>query len=192
MSDERDLTGVEDLLRSVPVPSEVPARYESMARAAALEGTQIPEVVQRERVSSRRPRWFALGAALAGVAAVVLVVGLLVTRSSNDVQQTITLQGTPAFASSSGTVDLGAPDGAMRPAVMTIKGLPPAPAGEYYEMWFSSGSDSVGMMAFNTESDGTVTVHSAIPSGMGWKRCWVSLEREQGGKTVVQPVMAST
>ncbi len=35
-------------------------------------------------------------------------------------------------------------------------------------MWFSNGDDSVGMMAFNTEADGTVTVHSAVPTGMAW------------------------
>ena len=59
-------------------------------------------------------------------------------------------------------------------------------------MWFSSGGDSVGLMAFNTEADGTVTVRSAVPTGLAWTRCWVSLEREHNGKTVLQPVLQST
>ena len=48
------------------------------------------------------------------------------------------------------------------------------------------------MMAFNTETNGTVTVKSAVPSGMRWSRCWVTLERDTGSGTVQRPVLRSS
>ena len=41
--------------------------------------------------------------------------------------------------------------------------------------WADSGS--VGMLVFNTGNSGTVTVHSEVPSGLTWKRCWVKAVR---------------
>ena len=194
MSDDRDLTRVEDLLRSVPTPSEVPPRYAPIAKAAALGGEPPAEVVGSSRRASRSPRrLLAAAAVLVGAVAVTLAFGVNGTRSPSTVEATVALSsGSPQFASASGTLELGHAEGAMRPAVLKVDHLPPAPAGEYYEMWFSNGDDSVGLMAFNTEADGTVTVHSAVPTGMAWTRCWVSLEREHNGKTVLQPVLQST
>lgn len=194
MSDDRDLTRVEDLLRSVPTPLEVPPRYAPIAKAAALGGEPAAEVVGSSRRGSRSPRrLLAAFAVLAVAVGVTLAIGVNGTHSPSGVQTTVALSsGSPQFANASGSLELGKADGAMRTAVLKVDHLPPAPAGEYYEMWFSNGGDSVGLMAFNTEADGTVTVHSAVPTGMAWTSCWVSLEREHNGKTVLQPVLRST
>ena len=194
MTDEPDLTGVEALLRSVPQPSEVPPRYAALAKAAALDGGSARDVVRASSRGSWSPRrLFAAAAVAVAAVAVTLALAVNATRSPVGVDHTVTLaSGCPAFADASGTIEFGRPDGAMRQAVLRVENLPPAPAGEYYEMWFSSGNDSVGMMAFNTDPNGTVTVRSAVPSGMTWTHCWVTLERESNGKTIVQPVLRST
>ena len=165
-----------------------------IAKAAALGEPAVGDVVTPARASRRPRRLFAVAAVLAGAVAVAVAIGVIRNQSSPMyVQESVALSpGSPAFAKASGSIDLGRPDGAMRPAVLRVQNLPPAPAGEYYEMWFSSGDDTVGMMAFNTESNGTVTVKSAVPSGMAWSRCWVSLERQSGGATVDRPVLRSS
>ena len=119
MSDDRDLTRVEDLLRSVPTPSEVPPRYAPIAKAAALGG-EPPEVVGSPRRTSRSPRrLFAAAAVLVGAVAVTLAIGVNGTRSPRNVEATVALSsGSPQFASASGTLELGGADGAMRPAVL--------------------------------------------------------------------------
>ena len=169
MSDDRDLTRVEDLLRSVPTPSEVPPRYAPIAKAAALGGE--PPCRGCRIVSARIALAAATtggGCGVGGAVAVTLAFGVNGTRSPSTVEASVALSpGSPQFASASGKpLELGHAKGAMRPAVLKVDHLPPAPAGEYYEMWFSNGDDSVGLMAFNTEADGTVTVHSAVPTGM--------------------------
>jgi hypothetical protein len=194
MSDERDLTRIEDLLRSVPTPMEVPARYAPVAKAAALGEPAANDVVTPVRSARRPRRWFAAAAVLAGAVAAAVAIGVIRNHSSPMyVQESVALKpGSPAFAKASGSIDLGRPDGAMRPAVLRVQNLQPAPSGEYYEMWFSSGDDTVGMMAFNTETNGMVTVRSAVPAGMRWTRCWVTLERESGGTIVQRPVLRSS
>jgi Anti-sigma-K factor rskA len=199
MNDERDLTEIEQLLRSTPAPAEVPAGFEALARAAALESA--PGAVVRGPAVDRRPR-FAWGrgrlgpavAVLAAAAAASLYFGVGGRGNGFPAQTTVALaavKGSPMPAAS-GTLQVGAANGAMRPVVFKVSGLQPAPAGHYYEMWFATGNESVEIMAFNTASDGSVTVHSEIPVGMSWKRCWVSMESGSPAIDQQQPtVMAS-
>ncbi len=197
MSDELDFTRVEDLLRSVPAPADPPARYAQVAKEAALGQDQPGLAGSLRRAPRARPRrgWFALGGALVGALAATLAIAVFSGGSSPmKVESSVPLvSGSSTFALASGSLDLGAPDGAMRPAVLKVSDLPPAPKGEYYEMWFSDGDDKVGMMAFNTAADGTVEVQGAVPAGMTWDHCWVSLERQApNGDTVVKPVLRSS
>lgn len=193
MSDERDLTGIEDLLRAVHAPMEVPARYAPVAKAAALGQPAASDVVAPARTARSPRRWFAAAALVAVAAVAGIVIGVSRSHSPMHVETTVALSaGSPAFANASGSIDFGSADGAMRPAILRVQNLPPAPSGEYYEMWFSTGDETVGMMAFNTETNGTVTVKSAVPSGMRWSRCWVTLERDTGSGTVQRPVLRSS
>ncbi len=116
MSDDRDLTRVEDLLRSVPTPLEVPPRYAPIAKAAALGGEPAAEVVGSSRRGSRSPRRLLAAAAVLAVAvAVTLAIGVNGTHSPSSVQATVALSsGSPQFANASGSLELGKADGAMR------------------------------------------------------------------------------
>jgi Anti-sigma-K factor rskA, C-terminal len=192
---EPDFESVDRLLRSVPAPLDVPADAAGAARAAALQ--QRPArgaVVGRPRRSRLRSRRL-LPAAVVLVAAVAasLVIGVGGRSPGTDLQQTVALVSARSDAAS-GSVALGSPNGSMRAVVLTVKDLPPAPAGHYYEMWMggkNDGTGGVGMLVFQTNNSGKVTVRSEVPSGITWTRCWVTLENEQNGSTPV-PVLTSS
>ena len=200
MNDERDLTDLERLLRSTPAPAEVPAELEALARAAAL-GPDLGPVARAPQTSRRwNPGWGRGGRLLTGVAVLVgaaaasLLIGVGGRGGGFSTQTSVALaavSGSPN-PQATGTLQVGDAQGAMRPVVFKVSGLHPAPAGRYYEMWFSTGSEAVEMLAFNTGSDGSVTVHTEIPVGIPWKRCWVSLESGSPASDLKQPtVMAS-
>lgn len=184
MTGDSDFEGVERLLRSVSPPVDVPAGAADSARAAALERRPSREAVMQ---SSRRSRFgprrlMSAAIVLVVAAAVSLVIGVGGRSTGTHAQQTVALVSARSDAAS-GSVSLGAPSGAMRAVVLTVKGLPPAPAGQYYEMWMAGKSEGsgVGMLVFNTNGSGRITVHSEVPTGIAWTRCWVSLENVQEG-----------
>jgi hypothetical protein len=199
MNDERDLSEIERLLRSTPAPLDVPADFEPAARAAALDPGPGP-VVRGPAVSRGRGWQWGGGRLMAGIgvlvgaAAASLLIGVGGRGNGFSAQTSVALaavSGSPR-PHASGTLQVGHADGAMRAVVFKVSGLKPAPAGHYYEMWFSDGRESVEMMAFNTDSNGSVTVHGEIPVSMSWKRCWVSMESGSPAGDLKQPtVMAS-
>jgi hypothetical protein len=114
-------------------------------------------------------------------AAASLVIGVGGRSTGLHVEQTVAMAAVAPGAASGGELQLGPAEGPMRPIVLKVHALKPQPAGRYYEMWFSDGADKVALVAFNTSSDGTATVHGSIPSNMGWTRCWITLESERQG-----------
>jgi hypothetical protein len=201
MNDERDTGDIERLLQSVPAPAEVPAGLEAVARAAALDperGTAV--TAGPARAAFRQSRWGSLrwgrlvpaACVLVGAAAASLVIGVGGRGQGISVQSTVALRaaGTTAGAAHA-SLQLGNTNGPMRPIVFTVSGLRPASPGKYYEMWFSSGKEKVGMLAFNTGADGSVTVRGEIPISMTWSRCWVTLEDGLDGHEGQRPVLTS-
>ena len=183
MSDERDLTGVEQLLRSVPAPETPPAGLEAIAREAALapDARPAPVVPFRRRQRFRLSRLVPAAAVVAAAAAASLVIGVGGRSPGIRVEHTITMAAIAPGAASGAQLQVGQADGAMRPVVLKVHGLAPQPSGRYYQVWFSDGGDKVGVIAFNTAADGSATVHSSIPSNMGWTRCWITLTSERIG-----------
>ena len=202
MTEERDIHEVERLLRKVPAPEEVPPGLDSMARAAALDPPRPPELAAAPaKHAPARRRWVWRGrllpaaVILAGAAAASLYIGVGGRNAPIGVQETVNLAAVhpiPAAAGAHGTLQVGYTNGSMRPVVFKVSGLRPAPKGHYYEMWFSDGAQQEGLLAFDTGSNGTVTVHGEIPATMAWKHCWVTLEgtsdKDEGGT----PILAST
>jgi len=191
---EPEFEGVERLLRLVPAPVDVPADAADAARAAALERRPVRETVVHSPRRSRFRGGRLLPAAIVLVAAAIasLVIGVGGRSTGTHYQQTVALVSARSDQAS-GSLSLGTPSGAMRAVVLTVKGLPPAPTGQYYEMWMGGNSEdnAVGMLVFNTNGSGKITVHSEVPSGVTWTRCWVSLEDVQQGSAPV-PVLTSS
>jgi hypothetical protein len=183
-----DLTGIERSLRAAGAPPEVPFELEAKAREAALGRDRPAEVLRLPSPERRRhpARSLLLAAAvLVGSAAAALLIG--VGGSSTEVQRTLHLTGA---GNASAVVDFAKPSGPNRAVVVKVNDLAPATGGAYYEMWMSDGQDTLAMVAFNTHSDGTATVDTTLPSGMGWHRCWVTREGSGSGGSSA-PVLRS-
>jgi hypothetical protein len=182
-----DLTGIERALRAAGPPPEVPFELESKAREAALGRDKPAEVLRLPSAERRRHpgRSVLLAAAvLVGSTAAALLIG--VGGSNTQVQRTLHLSGP---GSASAVVDFAKPNGPNRAVVIKVSDLKPATNGGYYEMWMNDGQDTLAMVAFNTHSDGTATVDTTLPAGMGWHKCWVTREGAGGGSS--SPVLRS-
>jgi hypothetical protein len=188
VTDESELSRVEQMLRSTPPPLEVPEHLERAARGAALD----PDVTRsRERRLARRRtlrgRLLPAAAVLTAAVAASLVIGVGGRSPSITVVQTVPLAARAGAAS--GTLQLGTIRGRMRPIVLRVQNLPAAPKGHYYEMWFGDGRKRIGLLPFDT-TGGRATVVSAIPAGITWTACWVTLEDYHEGGTA-PPVLSS-
>jgi len=182
-----DLSGIERSLRAAGPPPEVPPELQSQAKEAALGRDRPAEVLRLPSPERRRHPAASLllaAAVLVGSTAAALLIG--VGGSGTQVQETLHLSG-PGNASA--IVDFTKPSGPNRDVVVKVKHLTPVPNG-YYEMWMSDGHDTLAVVAFNTHSDGTATVDTTLPAGMGWHRCWVTREGTGSGGSSA-PVLKS-
>jgi hypothetical protein len=175
VTEENDLDRVEQMLRSVPPPIDVPGHLEAHARAAALGEDVIRPVERSVRMRRGQARFRLLPAAAVLATAVVASLVLGVGGRSPGMRVITTVPLSAPVGSASGSVQLGAAHGAMRPIVLRVSNLPAAPNGYYYEMWFGDGAKKMALLPFNT-SGGRATVVSEIPADVTWRTCWVSLE----------------
>jgi Anti-sigma-K factor rskA len=181
MTDEAELEQVERMLQRTPPPEAVPAGAAIAARNAALGA---PAQVVRVAGSRRWKAWWqvASGAAVLGAAAAAALV-LAITSAGGGfaTQFSVALHG-PQGATAE--VDFASPHNGVRQMRVTTKGLPPASAGEYYEMWFRTPSgENVSAITFNTPDAGKSTFTGVIPAAMTWHRCWVTREDVNGAAT---------
>jgi hypothetical protein len=184
VNDERKIREVEELLRSVGAPAEPPDHLHDIARTAALGTPDVVRLRPTLRMDNRLSRLLLAAAVLMASALTALLIGVGGTQMSVD--QRISLDGGTALPGASATVELGAPDGAVRPVVVRVDSLAPAPKGGYYELWMQTGKgDPTGMVAFDTGSDGDIVAHTTMPAGMTWSRCWVTLEAADGHHSTV-------
>jgi len=176
MTDDRMLGQVEERLRGTGAPPEPPEYLHHVARAAALG---VPSVVSsREATVHPRSRFgrFALAAAvLVASAAAALAIGVG-GSGGPEVIRTITMTGNSP--STGATIDFFESEGTQRDVVVKIWGLKPAPEGAYYQVWMDPGDGvpTTALVAVNTKEDGTVEARTEMPAGLGWERCWVTLE----------------
>lgn len=179
MTEGFDLGRVERMLERAPAPEAVPETLAARARREALE----PPVVNAKTPRSWHwPAWWRMAsaaAALGAAAAVAVTLAISTHGGGFSAQYSVSLSG-PHGATA--VVDISYPKDGVRQMVMHIKGLPPAGAGHYYEMWFkpAPGVENVSAVAFDTASGGTTTIHAVIPAGMHWRSCWVMRETITG------------
>ena len=183
MSDEAELQRVERMLRRTPAPEAVPAAAAMAARNAALaETTQVIRVSRTHRFSG----WWrvASGAAALGAAAAAALMLALTSGGGSGAfatQFSVDLHG-PQGATAE--VDFSRPSDGLRQMRVTTEGLPPAGAGQYYEMWFRTPSgEKVSAVTFNTADAARSSFTAVIPAGMTWHKCWVTRETVSGAST---------
>jgi len=180
VSDEADLQRVERMLQRTPAPEAVPAAAAMAARNAALsEPAQVIRVSRTHRFSG----WWrvASGAAALGAAAAAALVLALTSGGGSGgfaTQFSVDLHGPQGAAAE---VDFSRPNDGLRQMRVTTTGLPPAGAGQYYEMWFRTPSgEKVSAVTFNTAGANRSSFTAVIPAGMTWHRCWVTREATSG------------
>jgi anti-sigma-K factor RskA len=185
VSDERHITEVEDLLREVGAPPTPPAHMHDIARDAALGSGEVIEFASRVRPRGRGGRLLLAAAVLTASAAAALVIG--VGGNALRVDRTVQMRGIGSQSSASAVIDFGATgSGPLRDVVLHVDNLSPAPDHGYYELWMQNGRGGpIGLVAFNTSGSGHVVVRTAMPSGLSWTRCWVTVERPNGSDVPV-------
>jgi hypothetical protein len=181
VNDEAELQRVERMLQRTPAPEAVPPAAAMAARNAALTApTQVIRVLRTQRWTG----WWrvASGAAALGAAAAAALVLALTGGGGSGAfatQFSVDLHG-PQGATAE--VDFSRPNDGLRQMRVTTRGLPPAGAGQYYEMWFRMpGGENVSAVTFNTAGAGKSSFTAVIPAGMTWHRCWVTREAVNGG-----------
>ena len=192
-----DLQALERRLHTLPplldVPPSLVAPSVRAAVAEADSAAPTRPAPRRSRGSSRR--WSLAG--VVAVAATAVVVTITVTSQPGGhtgFQRIATLTGA---GNASGSVAVGAPDGAVEPVVVSISHLDPAPGDQYYEIWFKTGGHDVPGVAFNADSNGRAEVHLTAPTNTKWVRCWITRQSisDPGASTIVMranPALRST
>ena len=182
---EHDLETLERRLHTLPPLLDVPPSLVSPSVRAAIEDIgPTPRIRRAPRRSMRR--WSFAGVAIAAAAAAIAVTVTLTSQSGPQAgfQRIATLTGA---GNASGDVAVGRATGAIEPVVVSIRHLHPAPADEYYEIWFQTGGQQVPGVAFNAASSGMASVHLNAPTNTQWVRCWITRESvtHPGNGTIV-------
>ena len=195
---EPDLQALERRLHTLPPLLGVPPSLvaPSVRAAVADPGPSAPT-----RRAPRRSRGWSRRWSLAGVVAIAAAVAVAVTITvtaqtggGTGFQRIATLRGA---GDASGYVAVGRADGAVEPVIVSLSHLAPAPADQYYEIWFKTGGKNVPGVAFNAGSDGRAQVHISAPTNTKWVRCWITRQsiHDPGSSTIVMranPSLRST
>jgi hypothetical protein len=162
VSEEARIERVERALREARAPAAVPARLRDVARREALGGA-----------SRRRSTRTFVAAAAAVAAAAVLAIGLSLRGGGDEAgAYTIALSGS---GTASGQVTVSDVDRGVRHVSITLRHLDPAPAGGWYEMWYTADGIRWKVASFDVPASGSVELQTAMPASAEWTRCWVSL-----------------
>jgi hypothetical protein len=193
-----DLQALERRLHTLPPLLDVPPSLVAPSVRAAVADPDSPAPI---RPAPRRSRGWSRRWSLAGVAAFAAAAAVAVTitvtsqpSGQTGFQRIATLTGA---GNASGSVAVGAPDGAVEPVVVSISHLDPAPSDQYYEIWFKTGGHDVPGVAFNADSNGRAEVHVTAPTNTKWMRCWITRQSisDPGASTIVMranPALRST
>jgi len=75
-------------------------------------------------------------------------------------------------------------------AVLIAQGLPAAPAGKSYQLWFIVGNKPLPGQVFNTDSSGNGTMRDQMPSGIDDKAIFaITMENSAGATSPTSPIL---
>jgi len=136
-----------------PRPELEDAVVDAVVRAPAEPANVVP-------MPRRAGRWWRTAVAVA--AGVVIVVGVVVvTRGGPDPVFESELAATELAPQASGSVDITQNAGGFR-VTLDASGLPPLPAGEYYQAWLKDASGTLVAIGTFSSSDDIVTLWSGV------------------------------
>jgi anti-sigma-K factor RskA len=176
MSDSERLSDrVEAALADEAVWAAPPSEVESMLLASIVtDGTR-----NDERLSKALWRWrlaTGIAALLAVVVGIVYTVGLVDEPAEGVL---FPINGVEAGSEISGTATVG-PAEAGWWIRLNVTGLPPAPAGSYYQGWVSDGEHIVSIGTFHMRDGDSVVLWSGVAI-TDYKDLSVTLQSVEGG-----------
>ncbi|WP_432947750.1 anti-sigma factor [Kribbella sp. CA-253562] len=195
---EPDPSGIEELLRRSEVWAAVPAELEQRVMAEIREASDhdVPEVeagnvvpLRRHSRAGRLRFGGRVGLVAAGIVAVAAA-GIGLTVADRDETHTVALAGTPLEDGARGRVELRDTASGVEISLSTT-GLPPAPAGSYYQGWVKGARGSVPIGTFHLR-DGVSEI--ILWSGVDltdYPTISVTLESESDGPESSGQVMLS-
>lgn len=75
-------------------------------------------------------------------------------------------------------------------AVLLTEGLPAAPAGKGYQLWFIIANKPVPGQVFNTDSSGKGTMRDQMPGGVDDKAVFaITMENSTGAQSPTTPIL---
>jgi hypothetical protein len=158
-----ELDALRELLASEATWAEPPAGLvdEAIAEIREQRGPATPVIPAAPPIPHRRRGTRYLVAAAAAVVLVVAAAGLLATRNDNDSGQ-FALSATGLAPKASGSVRVTDEPSGLSIA-LTIDGLPPAPAGTFYQAWMKGPRGSVPIGTFHAhEAGGPIELWSGV------------------------------
>jgi hypothetical protein len=150
-----ELDSLRELLASESMWAEPPAGLIDGAIAEIRQLQEGSEPIAPAAPPSRprrfRTRYFV--AAAAAVLLVVAIAGVLATRNDNDGSAQFALAASGLAPNASGSVRVTEEPSGLSIA-LTIDGLPPAPAGTFYQAWMKGPRGSVPIGTFHARQTG--------------------------------------
>jgi hypothetical protein len=178
-----------DLVRDVLAGEATWAEPPPQVADGILASLATEAVSQPVSAEPRAGRW---PLALAGVGGLVALAALVLGTLSvvqGDPANVVAMSGTDLEASASGQAEFG-PNDAGWWIRLDVTGLPPAPAGSYYEGWvWSDDGEGVSIGTFHLRGEETpIVLWSGVPLA-DYPEIWVTLESEADGPEVSDQIV---
>lgn len=163
------------------------------------EALQPLGLMRRPRANRpRRPRLVYFAAA-ATLVAVGFLIGQATTPSetSIDAARTVRMHGVGEASTAAAVIDVGhGSDEGNWPMLISVRGLPPAPKGTYYDLWLSAhGKPKFLCGTFNTKAGAAATVirmSAAYPLQEGGFDGWIVTWHRPGQRDTKSQLMMTT
>lgn len=150
-----------DLLADPSTWAEPRPELEDAVVDAVLGADAEPaDVVPMRRRAGRSGRWRA-AVAVAAAVVVVLAGAVVLTRGGPDPEFESELAATELAPGAGGSVDITQNAGGFR-VTLDARGLPPLPAGRYYQAWLKDATGTLVAIGSFSSSDDTVTLWSGV------------------------------
>jgi anti-sigma-K factor RskA len=155
-----DVSLLADLLADPSTWAEPrPELEDSVLDAVMMAPAEPANVVPMRRRAGGSGWWRAAVAAAAGI--VIVVGAFVVTRGGSDPDFESELAATELAPMAGGSVDITQNAGGFR-VTLDARGLPPLPAGEYYQAWLKDASGTLVAIGTFSTSDDIVTLWSGV------------------------------
>ena len=169
-----------DLLADPSTWAEPRPELEDAVLAAVIGASAEPANVVPMPRRDRGSRWVRTAVAVAAACIVILVGVVVATRGGPSPDFESELAATELAPQAVGSVDITENAGGFR-VTLDASGLPPLPAGQYYQAWLKDAGGTLVAIGTFSSSDDTVTLWSGV-SPADFPTITVTIESADGNQ----------